>query len=1144
MDGDWEEVSRLLLPPPIHGAHSPIRGLAFDTHQELLWLGNDYGRVSSFCNAADPQAYTSFVAGDGPVAQIIFHRKGVIALTPTSVHMALRRGQPMWHIAHEEMKDLRCMSFTTARGTSDILVAGAQNLMFVIDVEKGTIKKQIPATSHYSLMKRSRYICAATLQGDVHVLDPTTFNLLKSWPAHSAAVHDMDAQHDFIVTCGYSRRHLQANYMLDPLVNVFNLKTLESFNPISFPAGAAFVRMHPKMSSTMMIVSQIGQMQVVDLMNVNTSTNMRQAAVMQYIQGLEIATSGEALVMTDSECQAQIWGSRAKLRFTDLNMPIEIADAEDQTHQLDWSADTPLSTVGIPYYRETLLSAWPSHMIFEIGAPPPAIESSFVSSLKTIGGYTSTPNISHTRRNQVENTRITTKVASSIQAPMFLSDKENAKLKQSGDISERRISDVANATNMDSAALKAEVPDVYRNVEIKYSRFGIDDFDFGYYNKTEFSGLETHIANSYANALLQLMRFTPLIRNLALQHTATACISDLCLLCEMGFLVDMLEKANGTACQATNMLKTLGYHPPAKNLGLLEEDAPMGSTLTSMLQKLNQFLLDRFSADFKSMLPNSSAFDQLFATSATTSIKCEFCRTEQTRPGTTLVNELTYPPPKLVQRNARQAKLTFSQILKLSIERETTSRGWCSRCMKYQPLNTTKRIHSAPVVLMLNAAANSPEAKQFWGTPGWLPEEIGIIIDKQQFYCYEGEGLEHHLQRGAYNIAVYSLVGIAADIDSGRHEKPHLVSFVNVSHSRSEVPGTSQWHLFNDFLVRPIKAQDALTFNTAWKLPSVITYQLKSHCNSIDDSWKQIMDRDLLYRDTNTRSSPRTYRPLTANLETPDSTTIVALDTEFVSVKQPQIQMHSDGVRETIRPTVHALARVSVVRTVGEDEGLPFIDDYITVRDKVFDYLTNFSGIVASDLDVRTSTHNLVSLKVAYKKLWILLNLGCKFLGHSMKTDFRVVNIHIPKAQRIDTAELFWIKEQRRTLSLSFLAYLVLKEDIQVGTHDSIEDSRTALKLYKKHQEFTDAGILRSILNDIYGRGKELGFKVPVKRVKGMETPGPSPTPTLVALGEVDVSAGAGSGPVTPVRRPLGLVPGTGGSFGGGFTPGSGSPFA
>jgi PAB-dependent poly(A)-specific ribonuclease subunit 2 len=40
------------------------------------------------------------------------------------------------------MKELRCMSYTS-RGTSEILVAGLQDHMFVIDVDKGTIIKQV-----------------------------------------------------------------------------------------------------------------------------------------------------------------------------------------------------------------------------------------------------------------------------------------------------------------------------------------------------------------------------------------------------------------------------------------------------------------------------------------------------------------------------------------------------------------------------------------------------------------------------------------------------------------------------------------------------------------------------------------------------------------------------------------------------------------------------------------------------------------------------------------------------------------------------------------------------------------------------------------------------------------------------------------
>lgn len=101
----------------------------------------------------------------------------------------------------------------------------------------------------------------------------------------------------------------------------------------------------------------------------------------------------------------------------------------------------------------------------------------------------------------------------------------------------------------------ADAKFLYRIVEIKYSRFGVEDFDFRYYNKTKYAGLETHIINSYANPLLQLLRFTPTVRNLALHHTARDCRLENCLLCELGFLIDMLEKAKTPNCQATNFLK-------------------------------------------------------------------------------------------------------------------------------------------------------------------------------------------------------------------------------------------------------------------------------------------------------------------------------------------------------------------------------------------------------------------------------------------------------------------------------------------------------------------------------------------------------------------------------------------------------------
>ena len=284
----------------------------------------------------------------------------------------------------------------------------------------------------------------------------------------------------------------------------------------------------------------------------------------------------------------------------------------------------------------------------------------------------------------------------------------------------------------------------------------------------------------------------------------------------------------------------------------------------------------------------------------------------------------------------------------------------------------------------------------------------------------------------------------------------------------------------------------------------------------------------------NPNASNPTYQMLKSGEELPGPETIIALDTEFVAVRQPEIEMNSDGERETIRPIVYALARTSVVRGQGKDEGLPFIDDYIAIREPIVDYLTSYSGITQEDLDPRVSKHCLLPLKVAYKKLWILLNLGCKFLGHGLKQDFRVTNIHIPKSQVIDTIDLFFLKSRLRKLSLAFLAWYLLKEDIQLETHDSIEDSRTALKLYRKYLEFEDAGILEPMLQDIYRAGRDVNFKPPRRDDQDVQR---TDTPPLPVDG--------GTGPSTPVRKVATLAPhASSRAFGAGpsWTPGKGSP--
>lgn len=138
----------------------------------------------------------------------------------------------------------------------------------------------------------------------------------------------------------------------------------------------------------------------------------------------------------------------------------------------------PLSSIGVPYYRDTLLSAWPSHMVFEVGAPIPKIDPLILKNSKpTSDGPTWGPNPRTRRRNQaVEYVRMADKNNGSLMAPKFLSEKARTSSDAYG---ERKQSETLETmtTKLDSVT-KKDVPFYYANVEIKYSKFGVEDFDF------------------------------------------------------------------------------------------------------------------------------------------------------------------------------------------------------------------------------------------------------------------------------------------------------------------------------------------------------------------------------------------------------------------------------------------------------------------------------------------------------------------------------------------------------------------------------------------------------------------------------------------------------------------------------------------
>jgi hypothetical protein len=128
-----------------------------------------------------------------------------------------------------------------------------------------------------------------------------------------------------------------------------------------------------------------------------------------------------------------------------------------------------------------------------------------------------------------------------------------------------------------------------------------------------------------------------------------------------------------------------------------------------------------------------------------------------------------------------------------------------------------------------------------------------------------------------------------------------------------------------------------------------------------------------------------------------------------------------------------------------------------------------------------------------YKKLRLLVDRGCFFVGHGLKKDFRMISrfiplqslvepdprysdIFVPPDNVLDTVDIYFVQARHRRLSLRFLSWFVLDEQIQADAHDghnSIEDARAALHLWLAFQRFEAEGVWVRKLEEIYREGKQ-----------------------------------------------------------------------
>ncbi|XP_018323979.1 PAN2-PAN3 deadenylation complex catalytic subunit PAN2 isoform X2 [Agrilus planipennis] len=1160
-----------------------VCSLAFDKHEELLWMGNQGGHVTSYYSGG-LQKYTSFqVHGSEDIRQILSVDDGVLILSPGMLRFQIRRGLPIFTHRSSNLQEMQCM---LQLSPSRLLMGGHQDKLIDFNIShcKETTLIDVRQSGCALLRSHSRFVCTGDPVGLIDLRDPTTLKVEHTLETHSGSLSDFDVQGNLLVTCGFSNR--QGGLAVDRFLMVYDLRMLRAVSPIQTVLDPLYLRFLPSISSRLAVVSPLGQVQLVDTVALSETRlcllQMENPGAM--CLAFDVSATSQAMALGDNTGSIHLFSATSDPLFNSYSRLTEQADHVTPFQSLavdDYSV--PLSAIPLPLLNPEIsfASDWPEHLIQKTYRKTPPIDAEILKTMKVKGPIGYAPNPKATRRNQV------------IYNLETINSKTHKKYLQDRNCSKHPF---------DENTFIA-IPKRYRRFDMKFSKLGTDDFQFEQFNRTGFSGLEATLPNSYCNCMIQVLYHIEPLRVLLLSHL---CTKEFCLSCELGFLFHMMSTSQGQPCQPGNFLRAFRTVPQASALGLIVSDlnpeAKAKVDLAGLIQSWNTFILHQMhsalletkkksegksmgcssEADFgdskigelHSSLderenPEESDISSLFGFKQLQIHCCLKCGKEVKKESMLLNCTLAYPTGDL-----EKDSWSFCDILTGSLCPQQMTRAWCEQCNKYTPNSQTGKLQSLPKILSINTALQNSQNKLFWQTqmekmvskasivestvatnmstilsskpcrygdncsrPGcrfrhsfdpdkqkpqchvscsnnWLPHSIQmtlandkLVIEKRNVKKSANEQHDAVSSKETNSASTteegsrssetlggkmvsnnYNLSAVVCFIkDHSFSEKRNLIALIRLP-NRTKQPlygggyGDDEhlWYLFNDFTICTVPAQETVWFSLDWKIPCVLFYS-SENMTLEKKELLPVITKEVFAQDESIGKSSGckgvTFTPLSEK-EMPKPGELVAMDAEFVTLDQEEAELRSDGKMSTVKPSQMSVARITCVRGQGPLEGVPFIDDYISTQEQVADYLTKFSGIKPGDLDANFSSKHLTTLKSTYTKLRFLQDSGAVFVGHGLKNDFRVINLVVPPEQIFDTVLLYHLPHHRM-VSLRFLAWHFLGVKIQSETHDSIEDARAALHLYRKYKELVVEGKFVDALTNLYETGKALNWRVP-----------------------------------------------------------------
>ena len=256
------------------------------------------------------------------------------------------------------------------------------------------------------------------------------------------------------------------------------------------PASHApvFLKPHPRANASVVIASDIGHVQVVDTTD-PLATQYLNVEVASHLTSMDVAPTGEGLAFGDADGLISLYASAAEPIYVRQPAEIELPDPVEPPKAVNWTPDTPLNVVGMPYYTTQLLS-WIDYAHYAtpytpLLRPPVPIDPAVLANMRMVDYVAYAPNPKTALRNQATPARGGVDASGRtdkrrLDTPMFRSERERKALAAGEDVdaSARPQLPESPTTEKTLDPSGALAPKYYRRVEIKYSKFGVDDFDF------------------------------------------------------------------------------------------------------------------------------------------------------------------------------------------------------------------------------------------------------------------------------------------------------------------------------------------------------------------------------------------------------------------------------------------------------------------------------------------------------------------------------------------------------------------------------------------------------------------------------------------------------------------------------------------